>query len=86
MCYNAIVDYGSTIVNGGVNMTNTAYLRSIIVKNGIKQDELARKIGISPTTFSYKMNNKQDFKASEIKGLCEILKIDNVKEIFLADM
>ncbi len=39
------------------------------------QAEVAEKIGISPTSFSKKINEESDFSNSEIVAICEILSI-----------
>lgn len=65
-------------------MTATNELRSLIVKKGFTQADIAKKLGISPQSFSYKLNNKVEFKASEIETLCSILSIKNKDKIFFA--
>lgn len=63
-------------------MTDTNELRSLIVKNGYTQTSIAEKIGISYQSFSYKLNNKVEFKVSEIKALCSILGITDKDKYF----
>lgn len=41
------------------------------------QEKFAKEMGISRTTLSIKLNNKQDFDASEINRACNILGIRN---------
>ncbi len=65
-------------------MTATNELRSLIVKKGLTQGDIAKKLGISPQSFSYKLNNKVEFKASEIETLCSILSIKDKDKIFFA--
>lgn len=57
-------------------MTNTLLLEERIEKSGYKRSYLASKLGISAYALSLKVNNKTEFKASEINILCDILKID----------
>ena len=66
-------------------MINTKLLKSYFVKNGLTQDEVAKKIGISYQSLSDKINNKTQFKVDEVSDLCNVLRIDNEKdEIFFA--
>ena len=57
-------------------MTNTLLLEERIDKSGYKRSFVASKLGISAYALSLKVNNKTEFKASEINILCDILKID----------
>lgn len=66
-------------------MTDTLKLKAAIIENGFNQEQLAEMLGMTTATFNYKVNNKSEFKASEIKDLCEILKITEVKTIFFAN-
>ena len=66
-------------------MINTKLLKSYFVKNGLKQEEVAKSIGISYQSLSDKVNNKVQFKINEVSSLCDILKIAEDKdEIFFA--
>ena len=65
-------------------MTATNELRSLIIKKGFTQSYVADKLGISPQSLSYKINNKVEFKASEIEALCTLLCISNKDIIFFA--
>lgn len=68
-------------------MTNTDKLNELIRKKGIKKGYLAKKIGVSNTTFYALMRNKSEFKASHIRILCEELGIEDnetMKAIFFA--
>lgn len=61
-------------------MINTKLLKSYFVKNGLTQEEIARKIGISYQSLSDKVNNKVQFKIDEVANLCEILEITTEKD------
>ena len=65
-------------------MTDTALLRAKIDASGYKLRYIAAKIGLSYHGFSNKVQNKTDFTASEINGLCELLGIgtEEMKQIF----
>lgn len=47
-------------------MTDAHLLRYIIRKNGETVDDLAVALGMSRATLSAKMNNKREFKQSEV--------------------
>lgn len=47
-------------------MTDTHLLRYFINKNGDTVDSLAKYLGIGRTSLSSKMNNRSEFKQSEI--------------------
>lgn len=63
-------------------MTNTLKLKSLLVLSGFTQQEVALKMGISYQSLSLKINNKREFKQSEIIKLCEVLNIKDGKDIF----
>lgn len=58
-------------------MTNTLALKAEMLKNGFTLGELAKQIGISYVSLSYKINNKREFNQSEIQSICNILNIDD---------
>ena len=62
--------------------TNTRLLKGKIVENGLTDSDCADKIGISRQSFSRKINNKTDFKASEILSLCVLLGIKEKDKYF----
>lgn len=68
-------------------MTNTSKLKAKIVENGLLQEQVAMQLGMTSATFNYKLNNKTEFKGSEIKMLIVILHLiaDEVMAIFFAD-
>lgn len=57
-------------------MTNTVLLEQYIEKSGYKKSFIADQLGITAYGFSLKINNKSEFKASEMTILCELLKIN----------
>ena len=70
---------------GEVNMTDTEQLKKAIEDSGVKISWILEKMGIkSYTTLRDKIENRQEFKASEIAKLCEILHLDvnQMNEIF----
>lgn len=61
-------------------MANTEALEKKIRDQGIKKVFLAEKLGITSFGLSKKINNINEFKASEIQMLCELLNITSLKE------
>jgi DNA-binding XRE family transcriptional regulator len=59
----------------------TNELKGIIVKNGLSQQVVAGKLGITPKTFYSKMKSGV-FTSNEIKLMIKELHIDNPVEIF----
>lgn len=65
-------------------MTNTLKLKALMVEKGFTQEQLAKKLGISEQSLNYKINNKREFKASEIQALTKSLDVQDVDSIFFA--
>lgn len=61
-------------------MTRSEELRKKIQKSGYKYKFLASALGLSYYALKLKIDNKNDFTASEICTLCDILKITSLKE------
>ncbi len=61
-------------------MTDTMALKELIARNGLKMKFVAEYLGLSPYGFQLKVENKQEFKTSEVAALCELLKINSLKE------
>lgn len=68
-------------------MTNEKKLKAKIVESGFNQEQIAEMLEMTNATFNYKVNGKSEFKASEIKKLCEILSLteSDCMTIFFAD-
>lgn len=56
-------------------MTNTSLLEQYIEKSGYKKGYIAHQLGITAYGLALKINNKSEFKASEMTILCKLLKI-----------
>jgi orotate phosphoribosyltransferase-like protein len=65
-------------------MTDTMKLEVEIMKSGLTKKEIADELGLTVQGFLLKMQNKTEFKASEIQKLQNILHLEN-KDIFFAD-
>lgn len=61
-------------------MTNSEILKRKIKDKGLKLKFLSEKMGIAYYSLALKISNKQEFKASEIQSLCELLDISDLKE------
>lgn len=61
-------------------MTNTKLLKDKIDESGLKKSYIAKAIKRAPSTLARKLSGKQDFTASEINALCELLSIDTPEE------
>lgn len=63
-------------------MTNTTLLCDAIEKTGLKKDWIAKQLGITRAALFEKINNKREFKASEVAKLAKILSLpEEVREI-----
>ena len=56
-------------------------IKKIRMKKGIKQTELARKIGVSKSTLSELENNKYDIRLSKLIKISDVLEVD-LKELY----
>lgn len=79
-CSMTIMKYGYR-KDGECNMVNTSKLKAKIVEKGLLQEAVAMQLGMTSATFNYKVNNKTEFRASEIKKLSEILQL-TMAEVF----
>lgn len=60
-------------------MTNTALLNDKIEQSGYRRRFIAAEINLSYQAFLNKVNNESEFKISEVKGLCSLLKISKTE-------
>lgn len=69
------------------SMTNVQLLEEKIQQSGLKKVFIAEKMGITPNTLTALLNNKAEFKVSQIRAICNILSITDdaeIKAIFFA--
>ncbi len=56
-------------------MTNTLKLRALLIENNLTSEDVAKELGISKQSFSMKLNNKREFKSSELNKLVVLLNL-----------
>ena len=61
-------------------MTDTEILLDVIKQSGLRKGFIASKLGITTYGFQKKVENRSQFKAEEIKILCELLNITSLIE------
>lgn len=61
-------------------MTNTTLLEKKIEESGFRKSYIAKELGLSTYGLSLKIKNVNEFKASEIDKLCNLLGITNMEE------
>jgi transcriptional regulator with XRE-family HTH domain len=68
-------------------MTNKEEFKVALIKARMTMADLAKAIGISSASLSYKVNNKRDFMASEIKKIADLLRLtpEESTKIFFAE-
>ena len=61
-------------------MTDTALLEKRIAESGLKKGYIAKTIGLSAYGLTLKIRSSNEFKASEIVKLCDLLNITDPEE------
>lgn len=61
-------------------MTNTTEIEAIITKKGLKKKAIAQQLRLSAYGLALKLNNKNEFKATEITKMCDILGVKSLRE------
>lgn len=61
-------------------MTNTKLLRKLIRERGLKLKYVAECLGLSSYGLVLKIENKCEFKTSEVMALCDLLSIKSLKQ------
>ena len=56
-------------------MTDRNLLYYFVKRAGFKNKDIAEAIGITSAGYSLKISNKSDFRQSEIKTICDMLKL-----------
>lgn len=60
-------------------MTDSILLRRLIKQRGLKLKFVAHCLGLSAYGLQMKIDNKSEFKTSEISSLCELLEISSLR-------
>ena len=58
-------------------MADTLQLELDIRRNGLTKKEVAKELGLSEQGFLLKLNNKTEFKTSEIRKMCDLLYLED---------
>lgn len=68
-------------------MTNKRILKSHMAMKGMTNGVLAKHLGLSRQSVSYKINNRRDFKTREIEAIAKLLDLtaEDIMLIFFAD-
>ena len=66
-------------------MTDTRKLNAYVTMSGLSRVDVANRMGLSLNSLGLKINNKVEFKASEIYKLCNILGITDKDSIFFVE-
>lgn len=62
-------------------------LRLLLEKRGLKYQEVAKMIGMTPAKFSQKINrNKSDFTLAEASLICDVLNVSMDVYFFVYDV
>lgn len=61
-------------------MTDSKAIRDLINEKGLKLKYVANYIGLSYYAFQQKIDNKREFKTSEVTLLCQLLEIKSLSE------
>lgn len=56
-------------------MTNTKLLEAAIERSGLKKGKIAERLGVSRGGLTNLINNRAEFRASQIQVFCELLKL-----------
>lgn len=68
-------------------MTDTNAFKAAVMRKGLTMAILAKKIGVTEATLSYKANNLRQFKTAEVQAIKRILglTVEERDAIFFAD-
>lgn len=62
-------------------MTNVKLLEAKIKERGLKKGYIAEQLGVSRAQFTSLLNNKAEFKLSQLTVMCRLLNITDDAEI-----
>lgn len=61
---------------------NANVLRGKMTEKGYTQEKLAQAVGISTNSLSRKLLGERQFRLGEVVKICEVLEIDDPRDIF----
>ena len=61
-------------------MVNTTLLKEKVKASGYRTGWIAEQLGITRSSWSYKLNGQRGFTTEEVKLLCKLLKITSLRE------
>lgn len=64
---------------------NTNILKGKMVEKGFTQEKLAEAVGISTNSMSRKLLGERQFRLGEVVKICEVLEIDDPRDIFFTN-
>ena len=76
-----IMNVDKTSTERRTYLTNVEVLRAKIEASGLKLSYIAAELGISRYGLSKKLNCENEFKITEMKQLCNILKLTDKEKI-----
>lgn len=54
-------------------MTDKNLLYYFVKRAGLKNQDIAKAIGVTPAGYTLKISNKSDFRQREIKTICDLI-------------
>lgn len=64
---------------------NTNILKGKMTEKGYTQEKLAKAVGISTNSMSRKLLGERQFRLGEVVKICEVLEIDDPRDIFFTN-
>jgi transcriptional regulator with XRE-family HTH domain len=65
---------------------NFAKLKGRMTECGYTHKKMAKALGLSDASFSYKINGKRDFTLKELNIMARVLNMDDVMPYFFTDV
>ena len=63
---------------------NTNILKGKMAEKGYTQEKLAKEVGISTNSMSRKLLGERQFRLGEVIKICDVLDIEDPREIFFS--
>ena len=65
-----------------MNATIAATVNGLLAGRGLKNDDVATRLGISGATLHRRRNNESDFTAAEVAELVDIFDLSSVEDLY----